>query len=288
MMVGTKRSASALIKDAAERAGAPYVNHRWLGGMLTNFKTVKNSIRRLKELDTQLVEGTAARLNLNKKESLTLDRERIKLERSLGGIKNMQGLPDALFVIDVKAEYIAVSEANKLGIPVIAVVDTNCVPDGIDYVIPGNDDAIRAISLYVEAAADTIINARAAAQVKPAAASKDGTSEYVELVEEVAAATAAEDVAAAKAPVGTDAPAAVDEAVAAVVEAATPAGADKLTDINGIGPVIEGKLNDLGITTFQQVADFTAQDVERIDGELNFKGRIEREEWIAQAKAKVA
>ncbi|MFT6408093.1 MAG: small subunit ribosomal protein S2, partial [Arenicella sp.] len=184
MLVGTKRSASNLVKDAAERSGSPYVNHRWLGGMLTNFKTVKNSIRRLKELDTQLVEGTAAQLNLNKKESLTLDRERIKLERSLGGIKNMQGLPDALFVIDVKSEYIAISEANKLGIPVIAVVDTNCVPDGIDYVIPGNDDAIRAISLYVEAAADTIINARAAAQIKPAA-STDGTSEYVELVEEV-------------------------------------------------------------------------------------------------------
>ncbi|MFQ3244077.1 MAG: small subunit ribosomal protein S2 [Arenicella sp.] len=317
MMVGTKRSASTLIKEAAERAGAPYVNHRWLGGMLTNFKTVKNSIRRLKELDTQLVEGTAARLNLNKKESLTLDRERIKLERSLGGIKNMQGLPDALFVIDVKAEYIAVSEANKLGIPVIAVVDTNCVPDGIDYVIPGNDDAIRAISLYVEAAADTIINARAAAQVKPAAASKDGTSEYVELVEEVAAAAAAEDVANAKAPAETEAPAvvetvtaaaeeavavvkeaaapvvekaaaAVKEAATALAEAVTPAGSDQLTDINGIGPVIEGKLNGLGVTTFQHIADFTAQDVERIDGELNFKGRIEREEWIAQAKAKLA
>ena len=267
MMVGTKRSASKLVKDAAERAGAPYVNHRWLGGMLTNFKTVKNSIRRLKELDTQLVEGTAARLS--KKESLTLDRERIKLERSLGGIKNMQGLPDALFVIDVKSEYIAVSEAIKLGIPVIAVVDTNCVPDGIDYVIPGNDDAIRAISLYVEAAADTIINARAAAQIKPAV-SKDETSEYVEVVEE--AAPVAEEVVAVK------------EEAPAVVEGE----GDKLTEINGIGPVIEGKLNALGVTTFQQIADFTAEDIERIDGELNFKGRIDREEWISQAKAKVS
>lgn len=281
MMVGTKRSASSLIKDAAERAGSPYVNHRWLGGMLTNFKTVKNSIRRLKELDTQLVEGTAASLNLNKKESLTLDRERIKLERSLGGIKNMQGLPDALFVIDVKAEYIAVSEANKLGIPVIAVVDTNCVPDGIDYVIPGNDDAIRAISLYVEAAADTIINARAAAQVKPAA-SKDATSEYVEIMEDVVAASEAASEAAA--PVVAEVVAEAD-APAAVAEATD---SQKLTEINGIGPVIEGKLNGLGITTFQQIADFTAADVERIDEELNFKGRIEREEWIAQAKAKLA
>ncbi len=273
MMVGTKRSASKLVKEAAERAGAPYVNHRWLGGMLTNFKTVKNSIRRLKELDTQLVEGTAARLS--KKESLTLDRERIKLERSLGGIKNMQGLPDALFVIDVKSEYIAVSEANKLGIPVIAVVDTNCIPDGIDYVIPGNDDAIRAISLYVEAAADTIINARAAAQIKPAV-SKDETSEYVEVVEEAAPVVEAEaPVVEEAAPVETQAPDAVVEG-------------DKLTEINGIGPVIEGKLKALGVTTFQQIADFSAEDIERIDGELNFKGRIDREEWISQAKAKIA
>jgi len=287
MMVGTKRSASTLVKDAAERAGAPYVNHRWLGGMLTNFKTVKNSIRRLKELDTQLVEGTAARLN--KKESLTLDRERIKLERSLGGIKNMQGLPDALFVIDVKSEYIAVSEANKLGIPVIAVVDTNCVPDGVDYVIPGNDDAIRAISLYVEAAADTIINARAAAQIKPAV-SKDQTSEYVEVVEEVAAPVVAETETETK-PATPEVKEAAPEPVveeAAPTEAVTKSESDKLTDINGIGPVIEGKLKAMGIVTFQQIADFTAEDVERIDGELNFKGRIAREEWIAQAKAKVA
>ena len=256
MMVGTKRSASKIVKDAAERAGAPYVNHRWLGGMLTNYKTVKNSIRRLKELDTQMVEGTNARLN--KKEALTLERERVKLERSLGGIKNMQGLPDALFVIDVKSEYIAVSEANKLGIPVIAVVDTNCVPDGVDYVIPGNDDAIRAIELYTETAADTILAARTASQAKPVA-NGESTSEYVEVVEEAPA---------AEAPVATE--------------------ADSLTDINGIGPVLEGKLNALGVTTFQQIADLTAEDVERIDAELNFKGRIEREEWIAQAKAKVA
>jgi small subunit ribosomal protein S2 len=264
MMVGTKRSASKLVQEAAERAGAPYVNHRWLGGMLTNYKTVKNSIRRLKELDTQLVEGTNARLN--KKESLTLERERVKLERSLGGIKNMQGLPDALFVIDVKSEYIAVSEANKLGIPVIAVVDTNCVPDGIDYVIPGNDDAIRAISLYVEAAADTIINARSAAQVKPAIPAGDA-KEYIEVVEEVAAA----EVVAVEAPVAAEA-----------------AAGDKLTEINGIGPVIEGKLKGMGITSFKQIAEFSAEDVERIDGELNFKGRIEREEWISQAKAMLA
>jgi len=280
MMVGTKRSASKLVKEAAERAGTPYVNHRWLGGMLTNFKTVKNSIRRLKELDTRLVEGSNARLS--KKESLTLERERIKLERSLGGIKNMQGLPDALFVVDVKNEYIAISEANKLGIPVIAVVDTNCLPDGIDYVIPGNDDAIRAISLYTESVADTIINARAAAQIKPAVSAGD-SNEYVEVDEsqaEVAVAPVAE------APVEkAEAPA---EKTEAPVETPASNEADKLTEINGIGPVIESKLQALGVTTFKQIAEFTPADVERIDGELNFKGRIEREEWIAQAKEKTS
>jgi len=300
MMVGTKRSASKLVKEAAERAGTPYVNHRWLGGMLTNYKTVKNSIRRLKELDTQLVEGTNARLS--KKESLTLDRERIKLERSLGGIKNMQGLPDALFVVDVKSEYIAVSEANKLGIPVIAVVDTNCQPDGIDYVIPGNDDAIRAIHLYTETVADTIINARAAAQIKPAVSEGD-SNEYVEVDEsevvekaQKAAEVAPVEEKVAAAPVeeaveeAAEAPAKAEEAAPAPAKkkAAPASQGDKLTDLNGIGPVIEGKLQAMGITTFKQIADFTPEDVERIDGELNFKGRIDREEWIAQAKEKIA
>ena len=269
MMVGTKRSASKIVKASAERAGVPYVNHRWLGGMLTNYKTVKNSIRRLKELDTQLVEGTNARLS--KKESLTLDRERIKLERSLGGIKNMQGLPDALFVVDVKSEYIAVSEANKLGIPVIAIVDTNCVPDGIDYVIPGNDDAIRAIELYSETVADTILAARTAAQIKPAAAKGESTSEYVEVVEE--------------APVAKEEPVKKEPAKKAEPISAE---ADDLTSINGIGPVIAGKLEGLGITTFKQIAELTPEDVTRVDSELSFKGRIDREEWISQAKAKIA
>jgi len=297
MMVGTKRSASKLVREAAERAGTPYVNHRWLGGMLTNYKTVKNSIKRLKELDTQLVEGTGA--HLSKKESLTLDRERIKLERSLGGIKNMQGLPDALFVVDVKSEYIAVSEANKLGIPVVAIVDTNCQPDGIDYVIPGNDDAIRAIRLYTEKVADVIISAREAAQIKPAVAEGDA-SDYVEvddtetpIAAPVAAKIAPEKKAEAVPEKKAEAPmketeAPKKEAKAAPKKKAASADGDKLTDINGIGPVIEGKLHGLGITTFQQIADFTPEDVERIDGELNFKGRIDREEWISQAKEKAS
>jgi small subunit ribosomal protein S2 len=177
LFVGTKRQASNVIRDAATRCASPYVNHRWLGGMLTNFKTVRNSIQRLKELDAMFESGEADKLI--KKERLRNERERAKLERSLAGIKNMNGLPDALFVIDVNYEYIAVAEARKLGIPVVAVVDTNCKPEGIDYIIPGNDDAIRAIRLYAEAMADTIIEGRHAVATEPAAAA----DEYVEMDE---------------------------------------------------------------------------------------------------------
>ena len=300
MLVGTKRSAQKLVKEAAERAGTPYVNHRWLGGMLTNFKTVKNSVRRLKELDTQMVEGRTAKLS--KKEALTIERERIKLERSMGGIKNMQGLPDALFVIDVKNEYIAISEANKLGIPVIAIVDTNCKPEGVDYVIPGNDDAIRAIRLYTDVFADTIISARQAAQIKPAVSEGAG-DEYIEvtdadleaLVSDKPAATQEKAVEpksekVAEAP-KKEAPAKEEVAAEPKQEAApkkADVGEDALTDIAGIGPVIAGKLIGLGVTTFKQIADLTEEDVERIDAELNFKGRIARENWIEQAKEKLS
>jgi small subunit ribosomal protein S2 len=162
LFVGTKRAASNLVKEHAVRAGQPFVNHRWLGGMLTNWKTIRQSIRRLKELETQSQDGTFDKLT--KKEALMRTREMEKLERSLGGIKDMGGLPDALFIIDVDHENIAVAEANKLGIPVIGVVDTNSSPDGVDYVIPGNDDAIRAIELYVGAVADACLAGKEYAQ----------------------------------------------------------------------------------------------------------------------------
>ncbi len=154
LFVGTKRAASAIIKQEAERVSMPYVNHRWLGGMLTNYKTVRQSIKRLTELTAQRDDGTFDKLT--KKEVLMRTREIEKLERSVGGIKNMGGLPDALFVIDVDHEDIAVLEAKKLGIPVIGVVDTNSDPKNIDYVIPGNDDAIRAIEVFTKAVTDTI------------------------------------------------------------------------------------------------------------------------------------
>lgn len=158
LFVGTKRAASKVIREEADKVNMPYVNHRWLGGMLTNYKTIRQSIRRLRELETQSQDGTFDKLT--KKEVLMNTREMEKLERSIGGIKNMGGLPDALFVVDVDHERLAINEANKLGIPVIGVVDTNSNPDGVDFVIPGNDDAIRAVQLYVRAIATACSKAR--------------------------------------------------------------------------------------------------------------------------------
>ncbi len=163
LFVGTKYAAANVVKTQAERCNMPYVNHRWLGGMLTNYKTIRQSVKRLKSLDTLFErEDFGGR---SKKEILLLSRQREKLERSLGGIKEMNGLPDALFVIDINFEHIAISEARKLKIPVIAVVDTNSNPADIDYLIPGNDDSISAIDLYLSAAADTIISARGSSSI---------------------------------------------------------------------------------------------------------------------------
>ena len=159
LFVGTKRAASEKVGQAATECGQFYVDHRWLGGMLTNWKTVRQSIKRLKDLETQSQDGTFDKLT--KKEALLRTRELEKLNRSLGGIKDMGGLPDVLFVIDAEVEHIAIKEANNLGIPVVAVVDTNTNPDGVDYVIPGNDDAIRAVDLYLKGAVETINAARA-------------------------------------------------------------------------------------------------------------------------------
>ncbi|MDM7857149.1 30S ribosomal protein S2 [Thiopseudomonas acetoxidans] len=158
LFVGTKRSASKLISEQATRCGMPYVDHRWLGGMLTNYKTIRTSIKRLRDLEVQAQDGTFEKLT--KKEALMRTRDLEKLERSLGGIKDMGGLPDVMFVVDVDHERIAISEANKLGIPVVGIVDTNSSPEGIDYIIPGNDDAIRAVQYYLTQVADTVIGAR--------------------------------------------------------------------------------------------------------------------------------
>jgi small subunit ribosomal protein S2 len=178
LMVGTKRQAREIVREEALRCGMPFVDHRWLGGMLTNFKTVKQSIKRLKEMEQMAEDGTFEKMA--KKEALGLQREMAKLQRSLGGIKDLNGLPDALFVIDVGYQKGAIAEAVKLGIPVVGVVDTNHSPDGISHVIPGNDDSSRAIRLYARDIADAVLDGRSNAVEEVAAASKD---EFVEVDE---------------------------------------------------------------------------------------------------------
>ncbi|MEQ1638342.1 MAG: 30S ribosomal protein S2 [Methylococcales bacterium] len=161
LLVGTKKSARKVVAEEAKRCGMPYVNHRWLGGMLTNFKTIKKSINRLKELEAMKADGTLYH-RFGKKEALGMEREMEKLERSLGGIKDMKGVPDVIFVLDVGYEKNALSEAKKLGIPVVGIVDSNNSPERVDYIIPGNDDSIRAIKLYCESVSAAVLEAKSA------------------------------------------------------------------------------------------------------------------------------
>ncbi|MHB1372818.1 MAG: 30S ribosomal protein S2 [Thauera sp.] len=179
LFVSTKRQAREIIAEEAQRAGMPFVDERWLGGMLTNFKTVKQSIKRLKEVEAMMEDGSIERLS--KREALTVRRELEKLQKSIGGIKDMGGLPDALFVIDVGYHKIAITEAQKLGIPVVAVVDTNHSPDGVDYIIPGNDDSSRAIRLYARGVADAVLQGRSQVLQEIVDA---GGDEFVEVEEE--------------------------------------------------------------------------------------------------------
>jgi small subunit ribosomal protein S2 len=182
LFVGTKRQAREIVAEEAQRAGMPYIDSRWLGGMLTNFKTVKGSIKRLKEMETLIEEGGLERMS--KKEALTFERELEKLQKSMGGIKDMNGLPDAIFVIDVGYHKIAVTEAAKLGIPVIGVVDTNHSPEGVSYIIPGNDDSGRAVRLYARAMADAVLEGRANAVAEVVQAAKNADEEFVEVEQE--------------------------------------------------------------------------------------------------------
>jgi small subunit ribosomal protein S2 len=256
LMVGTKRQASEAIADAAKRSAQYYINHRWLGGTLTNWKTISQSIRRLRQLDEILAGDTTGR---TKKELLNIQRERDKLNQSLGGIKDMGGLPDLLFVIDTNKEDIAIKEAKKLGIPVVAVVDTNCDPDDVTYPIPGNDDAGRAITLYCDLVARAAIDGIERSQV--AAGVDIGASETVP----------AEAAADAEVPVfkGIDAP---------------RGEADDLKRISGISPKLEQQLNDKGVFHFWQIADFDATAIAALDRELKLRGRITRDDWVGQAK----
>ncbi|HLJ72468.1 MAG TPA: 30S ribosomal protein S2 [Roseiarcus sp.] len=270
LFVGTKRQASDAIAEAAKRSAQYYVNARWLGGMLTNWKTISGSISRLRKLDEMLAAGA---VGLTKKERLMLSRERDKLEKALGGIKDMGGTPDLVFVIDTNKEQLAIKEANRLKIPVAAIVDTNCDPDGIAYPVPGNDDAGRAIQLYCDlvarAAIDGISRGQGALGVDLGAAE----TPIAESLPEPAAAAAAEP----------EAPAEQFELLAA------PRGApDDLAKLTGVGPQIVKKLNDAGVFHYWQIGALTQAEAEKLDADLKLNGRILRDHWIEQARALTA
>jgi small subunit ribosomal protein S2 len=257
LLVGTKRQASEAIAEAARRSAQYYMNHRWLGGTLTNWKTISQSIRRLRQLDEILAGDTTGR---TKKELLNIQRERDKLEQSLGGIKDMGGLPDLLFVIDTNKEAIAIQEARKLKIPIVAIVDTNCDPDGIDYPIPGNDDAGRAITLYCDLVARAAIDGIERSQ---------GAAGF--------------DIGASETPPEEDLSAAADASAFKGIDA--PRGeADDLKRITGVSPKLEQRLNDLGVYHFWQLADLDPGAILALDKALDTKGRIDRDGWVAQAK----
>jgi len=264
LFVGTKRQASEPIAEAAKACAQYYINHRWLGGTLTNWKTISQSIRKLRELEDILDSEKADAYT--KKELLQLTRKRDKLERALGGIKDMGGIPDIMFVIDTNKEQIAVKEANRLGIPVVAILDTNCDPDGIDYPIPGNDDASRAIALYCD------LISKAAIEGISMAAGAAG-ADIGEMAEPVIEEPALAEVAA--------------EEASAVEETSSGEG-DDLSLLSGVGPVLEKKLREGGITSFKQIAELTPEEAKELDEKLGLGGRIEREEWIEQAKELLA
>lgn len=252
LFVATKRQASDSIAEAAKRSAQYYMNHRWLGGTLTNWKTVSQSIRRLRQLDDILADPQKR----TKKEVLNIQRERDKLNQSLGGIKDMGGTPDLLVVIDTNKEQIAIQEAKKLGIPIVAIVDTNCDPDGIDFPVPGNDDAGRAITLYCD------LIARAALD----GLERSNTASGI-------------DVGASETPPAEQLPTAVFKGIEA------PRGeADDLKRIKSIDPKVEQKLNDAGVFHFWQIADLDADLATSLDKQLRLKGQIARDDWVGQAK----
>jgi small subunit ribosomal protein S2 len=251
LYVATKRQASDSIADSAKRSAQYFINHRWFGGTLTNWKTISQSIRRLRQLDDILADPQGR----TKKEILNLTREREKLNQALGGLKHMGGTPDLLFVIDTNKEQIAIQEAKKLGIPIVAIVDTNCDPDGIDFPIPGNDDAGRAITLYCDLIARAALDGLERSQT-----------------------SAGVDVGASEAPPGENLP-----VVFKGIEAAR-GEPDDLKRITGITPKLEQRLNDAGVFHFWQIADLDAEQTQALDRKLKLKGQVENDKWSEQAK----
>ena len=256
LFVGTKRQASDAVADAAKRSAQYFVNSRWLGGTMTNWKTISNSIARLKKIEEML--STESGAAYTKKERLTLAREKEKLERSLGGIRDMGGVPDLVFVIDTNKEDIAIKEARRLGLPVAAVVDTNCDPDGITYVVPGNDDASRAITLYCDLVAKAAIDGISRAQGELGV-----------------------DTGAAAEPIGETLPSPAEGPGYEVLSG--PRGvADDLKKLAHVSPAIEKKLNDLGIFHYWQIAGLGPDAARKIGEEVGLPGRMDG--WIAKAK----
>ena len=253
LFVGTKRQAQDAIADAAKRSAQYYVNSRWLGGMLTNWKTISNSINRLRKLDELLADETSTLYT--KKERLTLSREREKLEKALGGIKDMGGTPDLIFVIDTNKEDIAIKEATRLGIPVAAIIDSKCDPDGITYPVPGNDDAGRAITLYCDMIARAAIDGISRSQGgmgMDLGAAIEPTPEYI-------------------------------PAETGFVGLSGPRGtADSLKKLPGVSGAMEKQLNDMGIFHYWQIAELTTEDAGKIGDQLGLPGRVES--WIPKAK----
>jgi small subunit ribosomal protein S2 len=259
LFVGTKRQAQDAIAAAAKQSAQYYVNSRWLGGTLTNWKTISGSIARLRKLDEMLNSGEAA--GYTKKERLTMQRERDKLDRSLGGIKDMGGVPDLLFVIDTNKEDIAIKEAQRLNIPVAAIVDTNCDPAGITYVVPGNDDASRAVSLYCDLVAKAAIDGISRAQGEMGV--DIGAAEKPIVAEQVPTQPALGDLGFEQLP--------------------GPRGAaDDLKKLPGVSPAIEKQLNDLGIFHYSQIAELNEKAAHNVGEEVGLPGRVDS--WITKAK----
>jgi small subunit ribosomal protein S2 len=254
LFVGTKRQASEPVVEAAKRSAQYYINSRWLGGTLTNWKTISNSIKRLRQLDELTGKED---VGLTKRELLQLTREKKKLESALGGIKEMGGTPDIMFVIDTNKEQLAIKEANRLNIPVVAVLDSNSDPEGVTHPVPGNDDAGRAISLYCDLVARAAIEGISMSQMQ-----------------------AGIDVGASVSPIGESVPDAVPQTMAT--------GNEDISLIGGVGATLQKKLAAEGIASLHQIADLTPDQVAALDEKLKLRGRIGREEWVEQAKALLA
>jgi small subunit ribosomal protein S2 len=266
LFVGTKRQAAAEIAEAAKRSAQYFVNSRWLGGTLTNWKTISASISRLRKLDEMLGEGAKG---LTKKERLMLSREREKLEKALGGIKDMGGVPDVVFVVDTNKEALAIKEANRLKIPVIAILDTNSDPDGVALPVPGNDDASRAIQLYCDLVARAAIDG----------ISRSQGAQGVDLGE-------------AEAPIAEPLPEPGEPEASATERfelLTAPRGApDDLAKLAGVGPQIVKKLNEHGVFHYWQIAAMTKDEADKLDADLKFSGRVARDHWVDQARSLIA